>query len=509
MAELYTFVVRDPDSIRDSWLRTLRAGLIARGVASPNVTPGSDFYAEGQAIGNELAVAEANGVISADDAMPDTATGVKLDRAVAAFGMSARRGAAGGVGTIVFDASAASLVATGVELVDGAGLRYGVTVGGTYSDGDNIPIEAIDTGGDTNLEEEASLRWVSPPTYAAPTALVGDGGLINGTDAEDDETLRARLYEHLRNPPRSGNAQHVAEIAEDTSPSVQKAFVYPALQGPGTTHVAVVAAPTETNKNRSIATAKMTGTVVPGVEGQLNEHSYVVTTTVTDTPCDVAFGLTLPAATTASPPGPGGGWLDAAPWPVPDVTSGYICAIVSATSSTRFVVNAATAPTASVSRIAWLSPLDWKLYKATVTTVHSSVAYAIEISIDTPFIDIAAGHLVWPQCARQDDYVAAVLAAFHLMGPGEKTTNVSSLIRGYRHPPPSLAWPYALGANLTHAIEAAGDEVASAQFLYRDDGTTTLTGAAGTVSPTANLFADIEDPPLQYVPNNIAFYKQA
>lgn len=506
-AKLLTFTVKDPDTIRDDGLRTLRAGLIARGIPSPNVGPDSDFYAEFTAFANELAVVEANAVIKSDATMPDTATGEDLINWLASRGL-APRPAGGSTGPITFSASAASLVATGAALVDGAGLRYEVTVGGTYSDGDTIPIKSISLGEATNLEEGSALRWQVAPPFSAPTCVVGVGGLINGVDAEDEEAARARLMARLQNSPGGGNWQQVAEIAEAASPVVEKAFVYPAVQGPSTVHIAVTAAPTATNKSRVVATPTMTGTIVPYIAGQLAEHAYVRTTTVQDNEADVAIAVTLPEASSASPPGPGGGWLDGTPWPSVDGTSYFKVAVTSVTSTTEFTVDARTAPVANVARIAWFSPDEWKLYTATVTA-FSGTAGAYVITIDTPFVGIDTGDLIFPQSVNQATYMAALLAAFRLMGPGEKTGSGSALVRGFRHPAPVTAWPSSLGPHILRALTDAGEEVESTQFLWRYSvaAAASISGASGVLYP--KIPSSIDDGPWQFVPRNLAIYRLA
>lgn len=488
MATPFQFEAKDRDTIRDDYLRTLRSGLIARGVPNPNVTPDSDEYVRATALANELEVVEANAIVKADAAMPDTAEGEDLDVQLDAYGL-ARRGAAGSVGAVVFEASAASIVATGTQLIDGAGLIYEVTTGGTYSNGDSIPIAAVSLGSETNHDDGDVLTWASAPTYSAPTAAVAAGGLVNGVDAEDDDTARERLLARLRTPPKSGNWQHVAEIAEESSPSVQKAFVYPAIQGGATLHVAVTAAPTATDKTRDVATVTMTGTVVPYITGAMPEHVAMTITTVTNVEVDVAIGMTLPAAKTASPPGPGGGWLDGTPWPT-RASSGY-CDVTSVTSTTQFAVNADAAPTANVTRIAWLSPTEWKIYSALVTAVAGAGPYTV--TIDTPFVGISVGCYVWPQSVNQAAYAEAFLNSMKLMGPGEKSSNVSALIRGSRKPVPSLSWPYSLNATVLRGLSSVGDEVLDVSYLARS----TTTPAVPAV---------VTDPPKILVPRHVGFY---
>ena len=78
MAQLLNFVVKDAISIRDDVLRTIKNGLIRRGVESPNVSPGSDWFVLATALGNELAVVGANAVVTRD--VPSHCTVVGANR---------------------------------------------------------------------------------------------------------------------------------------------------------------------------------------------------------------------------------------------------------------------------------------------------------------------------------------------------------------------------------------------------------------------------------------------
>lgn len=505
--DLEQIIVKDAATIRDDILRALRNGLIRRGVSNPNVTPGSDDYVRATAIANELVIVEANVVIASDQNMLDTCGIEKLAQAAAPFGL-AQRPAGGSAGSIVLESTASTTVVAGAELLDGSGLRYAVTVGGIYSDGDLIPIQALDTGEATNLEADSVLRWQSAPPFASTEALVSSGGLINGVDEEGVEAFRARFFAFLATAPVSGNASHTIAIAEQSDPSVQKAFCFPAVQGPATVHVAVAAAPTDTNKSREVDTSKLNSTVRPYIAGAYPEHVHLVVTTVNDVNADVAFALTIPEAPTASPAGPGGGWLDGTPWPVPSTTAPMHCDVTAVTSSTVFTVNSSTAPVAlanGTSRISWLSPTDWKLYTAQVVSFTGTGPYTI--TIDTPFPNIAVGCLIWPQFAFQQDVVDAVLESFELLGCGEKSANAFALIRGYRRPRPSASWPSQIGGAMLRAVSAASDLIQDVSYLRRYDGTTTVNGSSGTMTPAALADGDVEDPPNIYVPRHLAFYR--
>ena len=500
VAPLYQFYVKDGGTVRDDWLRTVRNGLINRGVSAPNVTPGSDYYVMASGFGGEAAVAMANCAIMSDQLMPDTAILAYLDRQGSNVGLT-RRSSGGSTGVSTFSASTTSLVTTGAQLFDQNGLRYQVALGGTYNNGDTIPLAAVDTGFATNLAVGTSLRWLSPPPFASTTVIISGAGLANGTDAEDDESFRNRILARMQTFPAGGNWQYVANVGDTSAPSVQKTFVYPAIQGPSTVHLAVCAAPTATNKNRDVALATLNGVVIPYASGQVPEHAFTVITTVANTPVDIALGLALPAAPTSPVPGPGGGWLDGTPWPQ---STSSLVTLTSVTSSTSFVVNAIAAPVSGVSRIAWLSPLTWTLYTALVIGTPTGSAGAWGITIDTPFPGIAVGNAIFPQSQNQSTYVASLLQWFALLGPGEKTTNPSALIRGYRHPLPQNSWPYAIGPSLLKALANAGTEVLDAQHYYRTDGTTTIAGNAGQLTP--QVPATVSNAPLIYTPRNIALY---
>lgn len=503
MADLLTFVVKDAIAIRDDVLRTIKNGLAGRGVVA-NVSSGSDWFVLATALGNELAVVGANAIVKADEQMPDSSEGEGLARIAAILGLS-KQAAAGSIGLIVIATSATSPIVTGAELLDANGLRYRVTVGGNYENGDSVPVEAVDTGNATNKAEGDILRWKTSPPFCDERVDIGAGGLVNGIDAEDDEALRARVLAVFQNPPGSGNWEHCAELTEEADARVQKAFVYPAALGPSTIRIVTTAAPTLTSKSREVNSTVMTSGVEPYVKGKLPEHAHIVVTTVDDVDADVAIALSLPEAPTANPPGPGAGWTNGVPWPTPNNTSTFKCAVTAVTSTTQFTVDATTPPTRNVTRIAWLSPTDWKLYTALVTD-YSGTSGAYVITIDAPFTGIAVGSLIWPECQNAKLYCETLLAQFALMGPGELTSNFSAFARGFRHPIPANGWQSALASHLLNSLTKTHEEVQSAQFLHRSaPAHTTLTGSSGSLAP--NVPASISDPPKQFVPKNIAFYR--
>lgn len=505
MTAIKQFVVKDADTIRDDIARTIRNGMVEFGIVNPNVGPNSDFILSATALGNQLAVVGANCIVATDNQMPDTGDFDGLNRWGDIFD-NPPQPASGSLGSFIIVCSANAPVPTGAQLTDTAGLRYRVTTGGSYVDGTAVPIEAVDVGAATNHDEGDTLQWATTPPYCQDRVLVAKGGLTNGIDAEDVETYRARILDRFQTPTGSGNWAYLAAQAEKSTPSVQKAFVYPAVQGPATVDLAVVAAPTTTEKSRQVQGPLVTGTVYPFTRGKVPEHPNITLTTVTDVEVDVAFALVLPEAPTANPPGDGGGWLNGTPWPRPDTISDFKCTVTAVTTTTQFTVDSQAEPTQGVTRIAWLSPLTWLLYTALVTSYTGS-AGAWVITIDEPFVDIMTGAFIWPECENAQAYCDTMLDAFKSMGPGEKTANISVFGRGFRHPPPSTSWPMALGGHQTSALTAdTFPEVASATWLYRHSAVATINGGIGQMVPAVPAL--VASPPNQFIPRHVGFYRQ-
>lgn len=482
---------RTPEQIRDAYLRDIKNAAIDAGRTPPDIGPGSFDHIRATALANHLSLIEANALVIGEQLFLDGAVGADLERRAANHSIE-RRLKEGSVGPVILTSSAPSPVAAGAQLTSVNGTRFEVTTGGLYANGDEIEIAAIDSGRATNLPEGTVLQWVNAPPYADVKTAVGPGGLVNGTEDETDDELRARVMDRMRHVPTESNHQAMVERAERSNSSVQKAFVYMALKGPSTYALAVAASPTDTNRSREIPATTITNVVAPVVAGSHFDAVYPQIVSVVDEPVQyLSIGLALPAAHSATTPGIGGGWVNGQPWPPAEADNDYR-AVVSGPiqNAGRFPVIAEARPVAGVTRISWLSPVDWRLYSSTVIAVDGTEGYWI-VQLDRPFTGIAPGHVIWPAAENQAAYVAAILKAFALMGPGEMTDQASVLKRSARFPAPSQSWPYSLGATQLRAISDAGNEVLSTQYLGIPSRSTP------TVSPVA---------PRILVPQNIGFY---
>jgi hypothetical protein len=408
-----------------------------------------------------------------------------------------RRPAGASNGPIIFTTSTPTLVATGAQLKSPSGVTVYVTVGGTYSNGAQIPVQSLSTGTGANLTAGTSLRWLSPPAYASSTAVVASPGITGGVDVEDDETARARLLDRIANPPGGGNASQIASWAERV-PEIQKAFPYPACNGPSTVHVALVAYATATpGRTRVISDAGLAAATAE-IVGELPEFAEVVVTKVQEVPADAGFSIVIPSAVGTS--STGNGWLDAAPWPTPKTTtvsiSSGVCAVTTVTNTTAITAQAAALPVSTSGfSIAWVSPTDFSLRTAKVLSWTSSGTgpFLVSLVLDTPFVGITTGCVIFPAAVNTSIYVASVLASFASLGPGEKTNAAGVLPRALRRPYAYQSWPSTLGASFLKALVDSSTEVLDASWL-----------SPAPMMPYPTL---ISQAPYIYVPRNIGLYQ--
>lgn len=489
MANPKDYAVKTREQIRTDYTRTIAAGLVARGIENPNVSEGTLDYLRGDALG---AFGEDIGnqvQIKANASLPDSAGKgdvEELRRLSRIVGLDLRpAGPSIGNVTIEISSNASVSVPTGKQLINDAGLLFEVIEPGPYVDGDPVKILSVDTGEATNLDAGTTLKWVSPPPFVVPTALVGVGGLVGGVDQEDVEGLRERLLAYYANPPGGGNWSQVVLEAERSSTFVGKAYVYTAVYGGNTMHVAVVRATTATNKSRVVDPVIIASDVRPAVLGKFPSFADITVTGTTDYPTDVVYALTIPDSKKASVPGPGGGWVDGDPWPRP-FTGDNFASVVSTTSPVEFVVRANGSPTVGNS-IDYISPGDFRSYRGVIQSVSQDDAIGFpndwRIVVDVGFFlyaassaPIAADDWISPASENFAAYVAAVLSSFASLGPAEKTTILGLLPRALRKPLASSSNPHDINAFSRRALILSGDEVQGASFLIEPTATPIATG---------------------------------
>jgi len=228
--------------IRDDMLTDIRLELLRNGVTNPPVQPNTDWYVLATALENLAQLQYYNIRISDEDSSVLTAGEDRLKELRDAYGLpEVQPGPSSGKIKITLPVGASSTVVDGTQFVLPNGLRG--KVAGTYpavSNGSILDVVTIDRGSNTVLAGGQKVRFVNPPLNVAVEATVEAPGLVGGSDVEDQERLRTRILNRLRNVPAGGNWGDVREKTLNALAAVSDAFVYPALGGPGSYKVVPV-----------------------------------------------------------------------------------------------------------------------------------------------------------------------------------------------------------------------------------------------------------------------------
>lgn len=100
-------------------------------------------------------------------------------------------------------------------------------------------VKAVEAGSIGNADAGTALTLVFPLEGVNSAATVAAGGVVNGSDVEDTESLRVRLLARIKQPPHGG-ADFDYEAWALEVPGVTRAWVYPLHMGPGTVGVTFV-----------------------------------------------------------------------------------------------------------------------------------------------------------------------------------------------------------------------------------------------------------------------------
>lgn len=482
-----------PDQIRDTVLRAIRFNYLRIGIQR-NVAPQSDDYVRVDKLASRIGIAIANNEISAANSDPLTATGTALVNLSGVFGVFPRPAApAAGFVNVTFAGSSVT-IPSGWTGTAPDGNKYLATPG-TYLTGVAIPVIAVAQGASTNKSAGVVITWDSAAIGAlSPNAVVATGGLTNGVDTDDQETLRQRLLRRLSAAAVGGNWSSIVGWAEDASASVQQAYCYPAAEGSSSFDVAVTAV----GGNRTV-----NGTTIAQISAyilaQMPGEEQINVTTVTPQGVDVSLAMRLPLPQTAG--GVGGGWLDAVPWPQED------CKVTAYnTGTSTATVNSVVAPLVGSSIGIWnpnyVDPTTQlvvgQMIPYSVATVGGS-ASAWTITVQNSFQVSPLGQYVSAGSNYLTDYADTFAAAAAVLGPGQKTAMPELLPRATRQPSTDVSSPSDLTSRLLDAVQTPYSEIEDLEWGIRY--------AAGTTSPltSPSLPTTTADPPNILVLNSIAF----
>jgi uncharacterized phage protein gp47/JayE len=171
--------------------------------------------------------------------LPDTSEEEVLDRHASIWGIY-RRPAAAASGDAVVSGQAGTVVPAGTLFVRADGWQFSsaaeVTLAGATA---IVSLGAMVAGVASNTAAGAALTLVSPVAGLASAATVDIGGLVNGSDIENDGLLRARLLARIKAPPDGGSVTDYEQWALEVA-GVTRAWVAPLELGAGTVTVRFV-----------------------------------------------------------------------------------------------------------------------------------------------------------------------------------------------------------------------------------------------------------------------------
>ena len=450
---------------------------------------GSNAFIRANVIADVVLPIYANATSIANDVGLEDKSTEGLDAELARIGAPPRFPAIGGSGYVTITASAGgATIFEGDELRDPqSGLRFQCVATKRYFDGEEVPIEGIDTGSQTNLAAGTVLTWTSrrPGVNAKSTvfALPNGGGLEGGRGEETNSEVVDRIKAAKATPPAAGNDAEVQRfVAQTPGVPVQAVFTYAGWSGPGTTAYAFTLAPATAGASRSPNAVQLAASRAH-VVGQLPKDDNVLDCLILEDPVDLMLRVRWSPGTI--------GWSDAVQWP-PYVGGGInTMTVTSVTDALNFELTTITVPVIPQvgSMFAFFDTVSqtFKRKRVLSSTVVSPFVLGIVCdpsngSSDLDFVP-ALGDIPCPWSESLDGLVPAVLDAFSGLGPGEMFDPFfDEGLRQKRSPAPPQ-WPNELSSRSFRTL----DEITSASTALIVDPAIPYETPVGTPGVSVNL----------------------
>jgi uncharacterized phage protein gp47/JayE len=167
--------------------------------------------------------------------LPDRATGMMLDRHAIWRGLERLPAQVAGGDVRFTGATPASLLPAGARLSAPDRQVYEVLAPGGIALADGTltaPVRALLPGPAGNQTAGVRLALQTPLAGLPAAGEAGPQGLTGGADEEEDEALRQRLGDHIRQPPQGGAAHDYVGWALRV-PGVTRAWAMPRRRGTG------------------------------------------------------------------------------------------------------------------------------------------------------------------------------------------------------------------------------------------------------------------------------------
>ncbi len=162
----------------------------------------------------------------------DTATGIYLDRWASIWSIK-RKPATKSNGQIIFSGNDGSKIPAFTVVQTNDGFKFQTMFDTIILKGScTVNIEALNTGSIGNISGTTNLILTSPISGILSQCQLDNNGTFSGSDIEDDNSLRARLLDRIRNAPCAGNKKDYEIWAKEIS-GVTRAWCYPQYGGDG------------------------------------------------------------------------------------------------------------------------------------------------------------------------------------------------------------------------------------------------------------------------------------
>lgn len=358
---------------------------------------------------------------------------------------------------------------------------YQVLVTQSVSDGGLFAIASLATGAEVNLQAGAVLEFESPPVGLGALVTVTSTGIVGGGPEESDGSYLARIKDARANPAAAANWAHYAKTVESVGTvNVEKAFVTPAIAGPGTVGIVFTTKPDAPGGSRLPNGAQIATVEASTVDGEgMPVDDGALFGSLADH--DVAVVLRMEWAPGAP------GWVDTSPWPPsasPAVRVGNSMAI----SATAFEVEASgaiDAPTAGKTIALWDNVAKKLVAKRiTAVVVNFGNSWFIETDSSAPTSDavFVPTYLqrVSPWADSGNDIAPLIIDYMDKQGPGEQIISLPDP-NGRQRRHPISPWPHVItGRALDEVFDLSS--VSDVEVLEPALPFPTTVGTAGVLS---------------------------
>ncbi len=427
-----------------------------------DVTDGSMVDLDARTLADQLVPLYSNSRLIADAVNEDAATGERLDRVGARYGVT-RGKATGATGYVqVSTSSSGGTIQVGQELKNRAtGLKYEAAEEKYVTNGQTIRVRGVDKGPNTDVDAGVVLQWTAPPggigTNATVVEQTGGVGLSGGADVESDERYLLRIQDRRRNPSADGNDARIAEVVGQTPDvPVEQVFTYPTPFGPGSHAFTFTVLASKLGASRKPTPAQLAAALAQ-LEGELAGDDSYFAMEIDEVEKQVVLKLDWDSSVP--------GWTDSIPWPPYYATgagAGAPGAIVTGTVTSSTVFQLVTdngdytgviQPTVGQT-IGFFDRTNGKWSRKKIASVTGAGPWNITCETannasDTTFVPADGGEArPSPWSESLPEIVNAVLGYMATLGPGEIFASFVDERRQKRNPRSTKQWPQAIGGGL-------------------------------------------------------------